>query len=372
MKLLSFCAALAGITLSLYGEEQSLNGRQSIVLDSQTARVVVDLGGGAIREFRFKDSDLNPLSWNTPGPNDLSVHGFGHFLCLDRWGPPSDAEGKLGMPYHGEASNVPWTVETTGKTESVITARLPKAGLAVRRTVRISPNDAVFEVREEVTNENALGRMFNIVQHPTIAPPFLNESTLVDCNGRKGFAQGGSLPNPEEPSVDWPQALKKNGTAVDLRHLTNDPDPNVVSYAIDESFGWVTAANPAKGLLIGYVWRASDYPWVSLWRDVRDGQPVARGLEFGSTGLHQPFPILAKKGKIWERQLFEYIDARQTITKKYAAFLLAIPKDFQGVDSVSVEKDRLQISEKSRQAPSSNTIARKNFVITAPGIDKAL
>src|SRR4051794_3683216 len=96
---------------SLRADEQEVNGRKSIVLESASARVVVDLGGGAIGEFKFKGSQLNPLNWNAPGPKDTSVHGFGHFLCLDRWGPPSDAEGKLGMPYHGEASNVRWEVE---------------------------------------------------------------------------------------------------------------------------------------------------------------------------------------------------------------------------------------------------------------------
>jgi hypothetical protein len=356
--------------VSLRAAQQQIDGRKSVVLESAAARIVVDLGGGAIREFRFKDKDLNPLSWNSPGPGDISVHGFGHFLCLDRWGPPSEAEGKLGMLYHGEASNVAWQIESDEAGATVMAARLPKAGLSVRRKVSIAKGDALIYVKEEVHNDNALGRVFNIVQHPTIAPPFLDEKTIVDCNGRKGFAQGGSLPNPEEPSTEWPQAPKKEGKTVDLRHLADDPNPNVVSYVIDEPFGWVTAVNPARGLLIGYIWRTRDYPWVSLWRDVRNGQPAARGLEFGSTGLHQPFPILTKKGKIWERPLFEYIDADQTITKKYAAFLLKVPVDFRGVESIRIDNDRVLVEERIGETPSA--LNKRQFVIALSGLAEGL
>ncbi len=338
-------------SLTCHGQ-QMINGRKSLVFENSSARVVVDLSGGAIGDFRFKGEDTNPLNWATPKAGDTAVRGFGHFLCLDRWGPPSEAEGSRGMPYHGEAANVEWRLLRDATTresfvEGEMAAKLPMAGLSIRRTVRMSATSPVFSIREEIKNEGALGRIYNAVQHPTVGPPFLTEDTLVDCNGRRGFAQGGTLPTPEEPSSFWPQALNLDGQAVNLRHLTSDPNPNVVSYAIDDSIGWVTAATPSLGLLIGYVWKTSDYPWVSLWRDVRDDKPAARGLEFGTTGLHQPFPILVKKGRIWDRQLFEHLDAGETISKSYTAFLLKIPKDFTGVGSIKAAGGRLLIRERT-------------------------
>lgn len=350
-------AALAvGWPLTVQPAEAGATGRKAAVLENEAAVLKVDLGGGAIGDFHLKSGGLNPLNWGTPGPGDLGIHGFGHFLCLDRWGPPSEAEGKLGMPYHGEAPNVPWTLDKSpsaagGATEAQMTARLPKAGLAIRRTVRMSGKEAIYLVREEVTNENALGRVYNMVQHPTVGPPFLDESTVVDCNGRRGFAQGGSLPEPEEPSFFWPRALNRDGAAVNLRHLAGDPDPNVVSYAIDEAHGWVTAATPGRGVLIGYLWKTRDYPWVSLWRDTREGRPTARGLEFGSTGLHQPFPILTRKGRIWDRPTFAYLDAGETAVRSYTSFLVQIPADFQGVESIGVEQDRIVLKERRSSNP---------------------
>jgi hypothetical protein len=353
---LRFIAALV-LLLGPFGNAEELaDQRRSLVFDTPVARLAVNLRGGAIGEFRSKNSEVNPFGWAR----------LGHFLCLDRWGPASEAEAARGMPYHGEASNVQWSIarevtESGGVLEGEMRAKLPKAGLSVRRVIRMSRLNLVFKVREEITNDNGIGRVFNIVQHPTIAPPFLDENTIVNCNGRRGFAQGGTLPTPEEPSDEWPNARQKNGKLVDMRHLASDPNPNVVSYVIDEPTGWVTAANPAQGWLIGYFWRTSDYPWVSLWRDARNGKPEARGLEFGSTGLHQPFAILVKKGRIWDRPLFEYIDAGARITKTYTGFLCPIPKDFKGVDSLRIEGEFLHLREGTERAG-------REFIVSLRGL----
>jgi hypothetical protein len=359
---MNYLAALA-VVISLAAYNQTLaDGRPSVVLEGEAARVVLDLRGGSIGDFRLKGAELNPLNWAAPSVEDASVHGFGHFLCLDRWGPPSAAEGARGIPYHGEAAHVEWKVASDvakqggGVIEAQLAAALPKAGLSVRRIIRLSANQAVFTVREEVTNENPIGRIYNMVQHPTIAPPFLDENTLVDCNGRKGFAQGGSLPNPEEPAFFWPQAIAQSGKAVDMRGLSDDPNPNVVSYAIDEPYGWVTAAAPRRGLLIGYFWKSTDYPWVSLWRDVHEGKPAARGLEFGTTGLHQPYAILVQKGRIWDRPLFAYLDAGEMNARGYTVFLLNIPQDFAGVGAIQLQRDRLILYERGDASPRTWTI----------------
>ncbi|MCK5924077.1 MAG: hypothetical protein KAG66_24295, partial [Methylococcales bacterium] len=115
--------------------EERVRGRRSLVLENHQARLVLDIAGGSIPEFRFRDSELNPLNWGRRNPGD-QPGSMGHFLCCDRWGPPSDAEGKNGMPYHGESSKVVWRVlqdtETTAAgIHARMTADLPLAGLTV-------------------------------------------------------------------------------------------------------------------------------------------------------------------------------------------------------------------------------------------------
>ena len=328
--------------------EQLVEGRRSVVLEGSQSRLVVDLLGGSIVDFRLTEHGVNPLRWANAGPTD-QARSMSHFLCLDRWGLPSEAEKANGMQGHGEATKVAWEILEQRTTSARMSANLPMAGLRVEREIELAASGGWFYVAETVTNRNKLGRVYNMVQHPTIGPPFLDESVVVDSNAAKGFMQGGAMPNPEEPSVVWPIALN-NGEPVNLRFLSDDHDPNVVSYVIDDEYGWVTAANAGKGLLIGYVWKRADYPWLNIWRRAENGKPLARGLEFGSTGLHQPFPILVKKGKIFGRPLLDFLDASESKTRSYVGFLAEIPKGYRGVASANLTGGELNLVERESGA----------------------
>lgn len=330
--------------------EVVINGRRSVVVESPAATLVMDLGGGSIVDFQLAGGGLNPLRWLGPGDENAALRPMAHFLCLDRWGPASEAERRNGMPFHGEASRVEWKeLSTSGgggaKNLAAMSAHLPLAGLEIHRSVRLSESAAVFTVSETVTNQNKLGRIYNMVQHATIGPPFLDETTVVDSNAQRGLMQSSPLPNPEQPEIQWPQAIKQ-GNPVDLRRLTNDADPNVVSFTIDSEVGWVTATNSSKELLLGYLFNTTDYPWLNLWRHVQDGKPLARGLEFGTTGLHQPFKILTAKPQIFGKPTFAYLDAGESATRRYTAFLAKVPNDFAGVSSVLYRDGRIVLQER--------------------------
>ena len=307
--------------------------RPSVTLDSGAAKLTIDLLGGGISGFELAGVAVNPFTWEQKGEQD-EARPRGHFLCLDRWGAPSAAETANGMPFHGEASKVLWTVSKRTESEVEMWAELPMAKLRVARRVTLAKGSAIAEVIEQVTNKNPLGRIYNWVQHPSIAPPFLDESTIVNANAVQGFPQSAPLPNPERMTANWPMAYKDN-VLVNISRLTNDMNPNVVSYVIDEEFGWTTAATPGQQLLVGYIWKTSDYPWFNAWRNVVNGKPAARGLEFGTTGLHQPFPILAKKAAIYGRPLFAFLDAGESETRSYKMFLAKVPRALKAVMGVS-------------------------------------
>lgn len=352
------------LLLALPGPAQDgVHARPSVVLESPSAKLVVDIAGGSIVRFFLPDQQLNPLVWSEDEAGS-EPRAMGHFLCLDRWGAPSEAEGANGMPYHGEAPYVVWDVAKRPRTvgqgvEAEMSASLPMAGLDVQRRLRLLNGSAVVVVEETVHNRNKIGRIYNWVQHPTIGPPFLDENVVVDANAREGFMQDSPLPNPEAPSVHWPLALK-DGQAVNMRRLTDDPFPRVVSYTIDQEIGWTTAANASKGLLLGYIWKTEEYPWFNAWRHVDDdNKPLARGLEFGTTGLHQPFAVLVSKGRIFGRALFAHIDTGQRVTKSYVMFLSKIPADFAGASDVSYAGDQIVIRERDSE---------RVFRIDAPGL----
>jgi len=156
-------------------------------------------------------------------------------------------------------------------------------------------------------------------------------------------------PTREQLEIRWPEAIN-GGKPVDLRRLTTNPDPNVTSFVIDGDLGWVTAATPSKKLLIGYVFKTADYPWLNIWRHVQNGKPLARGLEFGTTGLHQPFPVLIGIPRIFGRPTFTYLDAGESATRQYAAFLIKVPRDFAGVDRLVYRDGRIVLQERGGKA----------------------
>ncbi len=344
------------VSLSCFGDDDRPVAR----IENDRVEVVVDLGGGSLTAYRLKPDGLNPLQWDSWSFNakadetpPMTPRSMGHFLCLDRWGPPSDAERARGLKNHGEATKVWWEEAPDSKgAQGVLNLRatLPLADLSVERVVRMEPGSTLVQVEERVTNVNPIGRIYNLVQHPTIGPPFLDRETIVDSNGTRGFMQERPMPNPESPEVRWPNSLTLDGTESDLRYFTYDQKPAVVSFIIEEEYGWVTAASPSSGLLLGYLWKSADHPWLNIWRHLKDGEPFARGLEFGTTGLHRPGHDLVAKGRIFDRSLYRYIDPDETQTFRFAMFLVEIPDDFAGVSSLEYADESIRILERGPRA----------------------
>ena len=348
-----FTAAHSIVAAGAAGQSglETIDGRDVVVLESPAARLEIDLAGGSIGQFRWPGTSLNPLSWSTPTAGDTAIHAFGHFLCLDRWGPPSAAEEPVACPITakrrmsaGALANrrlcpvLPWTLNSPRSSpwpafpcaESFDCPKKRGVRRARRGHKQQSPrpnlqHGSAFHDRPAVPGDQHCRRL----QWPARVRP-----------GRQNAESG--------RRVDaWPEAADVKGKTVNLRELKDDPNPNVVSFAIEEKYGWITAATPDKGLLIGYVWLAKDYPWVSVWRDVHDGEPAARGLEFGTTGLHQPFPVLVEKGRIWDRPLFDKIHRRRTNQGQTLRRISgAIPSDFSGVQSVEFAPAQIILHER--------------------------
>jgi len=329
-------------------EPKQTPARPLVVLRNDVAQAAWDLGGGSLTEFRLAYS-INPLAWLAPEDRNAPLRPSAHFLCLDRWGQPSPGEQAVGIPFHGEATRVPWRNEGSSQTEATMSATLPEAGLEIRRKAVLTTGSAVLRVEETVRNVRKTSKIYNMVQHPTLGPPFLTPETRVDSNAARGISQHSPLPDPERILMRWPDGIHQ-GRKSDLRHLIDDPMPAVTSFVVDEPIGWVTASTPQHGLLLGYFWKTEDYPWFNCWRHVDEAnKPMARGLEFGTTGLHQPFDVLTAKGSILGRRLTAFLDAGASTTRHYTAFLIPIPANWRGTGRVDVGAGRIQIRETGRR-----------------------
>jgi hypothetical protein len=323
-------------------------------IENSSVLLQVNLSGGSFSDFHFKDLPVNPVNFQS---DESEIPFFrGHFLCFDRWGPPTAAEKANGFNHHGEVNTQLWKLlngpeSLNGLVTSSMMCSLPMGGLQLTRTIELSETEPVFLVTEEIMNLNKYGRMFNIVQHVSIAPPFLDRSTIFDTNAGKGYEnrEDGTC-DQEEPVMTWPYAWQ-NGETMDLRQF-HSAWPRVASFVYnrDERIGWVTASNPACGLMLGYFWEINDYPWINFWRSMEKGLPVAFGMEFGTTGMHEPFPVLAKKGKIFGCNIYDFIDAGEVIPKKFTAFLAKIPGDYKGVSNIEFSGSAFTIKERSQSS----------------------
>ncbi len=272
----------------------------------------------------------------------------GHFLCLGRWGSPSEAEIAAGVPHNGEPSNELWTVVGQDSGVLEMKAGAPMDGLTINRTIKLLEQGTAFKVSEQVKNTFSIGRIYNIVQHGTIGPPFLNNATIINTNANQGFLQSLSYPDPHRFAFSWPEGYADSlKTPLDLRSSASETN-YVTTHVFNEGeeYGWITAATPEKGLLLGYVWTIADYPWLNVWHHRENGEPVAKGLEFGTTGIGRSYEeLLAADTKFHGHNSFEYIDAGEVKTKSFTCFLIPIPEDFNQVSGLKVSHDQLVLEE---------------------------
>ena len=145
------------------------------------------------------------------------------------------------------------------------------AGLQLQRTMRLREDSAVLSVHEAITNTNALGRLYNNVQHANIQAPFLDETVVLDCNATTGFLYQEPIPE-EVDAFHWPD-IEHKGKAIDLRLQTANADTFGVFLVVDEQaeHGWVTACNPSQGVMLGYLWSPEEYPWLLVFRLPKHG-----------------------------------------------------------------------------------------------------
>ena len=342
----------AGLAFSV----SALEEEPQLVLKGKAARVTVEVNGGSITEFRLSGSDVNPLAvdWSEVATTlfgfDLTYPWRGHFVCLDRFGFPSEQELENGMVFHGEASQVPWEVTaqptlSDGALEAGMACRLPMAGLQVQRTMQLSEDAAVLCVHEAVTNTNALGRLYNNVQHANIQTPFLDETTILDCNAATGFLYQEPIPE-DLATFQWPH-IEHKGKSIDLRSQTANTDTFGVFMVVDRQaeHGWVTACSPSQGVMLGYLWSPEDYPWLLVFRMPKHGEPAWLTFE-PATGYLGPNKHLVARGRVLDLPIVSYIDAGETISTDYTAFLAPIPTDYRGVEDVRFADDQIVIRER--------------------------
>lgn len=341
-------------TVCAVGQQAKRQKRGSVQdiysLSNSVSKLAVDGHGGAIVDFHLKQNPVNPFAWKVtkeqmPVNNRNGAVFQGHFLCTGRWGAPTDGEIAAGVPHNGQASRDKWNLVKMNDSTLSMSFVSPMDGIGIQREVELFNQQSVFKVTETIKSTLTTGRLFNIVQHATIGAPFLDSTLVVNSNARQGFLQSLSFPDPHRYEFNWPEAIVDTiGNRVDLTR--SDTKLSYVStHLFPDSTGWVVAYNKSKNLLLGYVWKTAQYPWLNLWQQYKEGELWAKGLEFGTCGIGRSYQdLLSDDTRFYSMQSFVYLDARETLTKSYYCFLMPVTVEFEGVSHIDLNQSRIKIT----------------------------
>jgi hypothetical protein len=326
--------------------------RKTASIENEELRVTLTVEGGHIAEITEKSTGVNPL-WVPPWPSiEPSQHSFeknpeyganaeskllagirGHNLALDIFGGPSPEEFRSGLTVHGEASVVPYEIETQG-VSMIARAHLPLAMLDFAREIRLEPG-GIVRICETVRNLLAMDRPIAWTQHVTLGPPFIEHGiTQLRLPARRSRVYPIDLSEHQrylpDAEFDWPMAPNKDGSQSDLSVFpTHERSAGVTCHAVDADCddGFFSAWNPRVQVVFGYRWRREDFPWISLWEENRSrefapwgGITVTRGVEFGVSPFAEGRRAMVERGSLFGVPTYRWLAANASAAVEYAAF----------------------------------------------------
>jgi hypothetical protein len=367
-------------------------GRKAYLLKNESVQLVTLTGGGHIAEFRFVDGShfprLNPLwvpPWKSMEPFNYreKVHSrqygsllegkllsgiSGHNICLDYFGPPTQAETRQGLSQHGEAPMSKWQ-KTECRTDRqkvslTLSTRLPGAGLVFSRMIQLRRGAPIAYFTETVINERKKEHFFHWTQHVTLGPPFISaHDSRAALPGTRGMTFPHSYSNGKDVLATnrgfrWPFAPDPKGKPVDLtRTLLRSGAGLVAGVLLDlrRPVGFVAAVNLKHRLLIAYCFKRSDFPWVAVWEENQaiEGPPwkkrtQTRGLEFGTTALPVPRQEAYDIGALFGVPTFASVPAGGRKTVRYLAFLAPVPKEFTDIRTIEIDCSEIVVHGKGK------------------------
>ena len=362
-------------------------GRLGWLLGNDRISLCCLRGGGHLASFSLRTGpapNVNLLwepSWQTIEPERYSkqkharrfgsptvgkyLSGYtGHSLCLDYFGAPSEEETLLGLPLHGEVASSRWTLverRAHGPLGRLrVRAAAPSAGLAVQREITVRENESVAYVTETITNNATRDRYFQWAQHTTFGPPFLQagESVCLMPGTRSKtwpLGYGGKEALETDREFTWPNAPAKNGGFLDISQPFTTKGRGFIATTLlaedrDSHLAYVAVLNWRLGLLAGYYFRRSDFPWVANWEEncartdaPWGGKTQARGLEFATSPMPLGLRHAILGGPLFGVPAVRCLPAKGQQTASYAMFATAAPHTWRTITGIGVRGNALVV-----------------------------
>lgn len=352
-------------------QKGTFEDRPSVTLSNDKMELTILTTGGALVNLTLKDDPgkISPF-WNPirmareiGKPNNFGT-AMGHFVCVDGFGPVSPEEQAAGMPGHGEAHTRPWELRHSGKEGNVAVlsflSSLPIVHETFARTFRMVDGENVIYVQSELQNEMGFDRPVCWAEHATIGSPFLQPGvTAVDMSAHRAqtrpyegekselrhrLPSGKDFTWPTAPGaakgkVDERVAPKEGGTG---DHTTSLMDPSL-------KLVWVTALNPEKRLILGYIFHREEYPWTQNWENYPTSMKWARGLEFSTQPYDVPRREVVQNNSMFGAPTYRWLPAKSKIGSNFLIFFAHAPEGFLKVDDVRLEGGQIVIEDRKQK-----------------------
>ena len=363
MSRLLILLALAAVATSAQKPAQ-FEGLPGTLLDNGRLELITLDRGGAFVSLILKDDArrINPI-WNpillarqTKGPSRFGS-SLGHFVCVDGFGPSSPEEQKAGLSGHGEAHRLPWERISAGREgrrqHVAYRVNLPLAQENFTRRIEIVDDEQVVYVDSELESLTAFDRPINWAEHATIGAPFLAPGkTVVDasvgrCQTRPHQQQPPNRTLASGQDFAYPMAPKLDGSLRDIRLVPNPPDSmDHTGCTVDPSrpHGYVTALNTEQHLLLGYLFRREEYPWLQEWLNYPPNGALSRGLEFGTQPYDVSRRMAVTQGSMFGVPAYRWLPAKSKIGSRFLFFWTRIPEGMSQVSDVRLEGGKVIIT----------------------------
>jgi hypothetical protein len=362
--------ALPMFSQQVHVRESSFEAQPALAVSNGKLELTILLQGSTLASLTLADDPdkLSPL-WNPVrmarelGQSVKAGGGMGHFVCVDGFGPVSAEERAAGLPGHGEAHLQQFEVKTSrasgGTAEVSLFAKLPIVQETFTRTFHLVEGENVIYVESQLENLLGFDRPVNWAEHATVGSPFLESGeTVVDVSGSRSRTRPWDQSGNEnarqrlasEQDFTWPSGPGIDGGRLDLRSTPANPDYlDHATTLIDPSrpLGWVTAINLEKHLIIGYIFKSAEYPWLQYWGNYPATHKMARGMEFGTQPFDVPRREAISTGSMFDAPTYRWLPAKSSIRSSFLLFYSRLPEGFRKTDEVTIDGGQIVIEDRS-------------------------
>jgi hypothetical protein len=354
----------------------TFEGQPAVMLSNDRLQMTMMVQGSSIASLVMTD-DAQKLSpyWNPArlarevGRSVPATGPLGHFVCVDGFGPASPEERAAGLPMHGEAHLTTFQVSAgkeTGASSVTFTAKLPIVQEVFTRSFRMVAGENVVYVDSQLENLMGFDRPVNWAEHATVAAPFLEPNvTTVEVSGSRSqtrpYVESSAAGNGQNPmqrrltsgqDFQWPMAPGLDGKTIDIRATPEHPhylDHTTTLLDPSRRLEWVAAFNSSKRVILGYIFKREDYPWVQYWGSYPADTQVVRGMEFGTQPYDLPRREIITGGPMFGTPVYRWLPAKAKIESHFLLFYAHVPEGFRHMDDVRMENGKIVVEDQRAQ-----------------------